>query len=463
MPQGAGGERAIRATTRARARTAVCLVLSAWLLAAIPAAQRRAPKVEPVSIGSSGLALRPEGLEELVAVDGDHWRARLGSSVLSLAIDFPKPGPTPLLDVEDALEVARKQTLDPVAEPAPVFRRDPGRIVAGPFGYAPYAALVRQALSPDAAGTSGVRWLLVGLLPEGAWWLTVDARPEPVGEAARTLTSFLENALLWSGEVRDPRWSDEEALERWREYAPPSALEDYEGPQRTKHYLILTDSASGALFGRKMEECYERIRTVFPFEEVPGRRLLPVFLFRDSEDYYEFYARIAGFTLEQAQRSTGHSWRDYYATFYSAPGDPIHVHEATHQLFAQRLHRTGGGSWFQEGMAEYLSSKPGDRSFVAAAVRRGRFTPLRDFVRIPDLMQSPQAAEDVGTLYAQAALLTEFLRESKWSKERFPAYVDLVGRTSKDDPEEIEAAIRAALGVELGELEERFVAYCKRR
>lgn len=45
MPQGAEREIALRATMRARARTAAWLVLGAWLLAALHAAQRRAAKV----------------------------------------------------------------------------------------------------------------------------------------------------------------------------------------------------------------------------------------------------------------------------------------------------------------------------------------------------------------------------------------------------------------------------------
>ena len=90
----------------------------------------------------------------------------------------------------------------------------------------------------------------------------------------------------------------------------------------------------------------------FDVEEVEGRKLMPVFLFRTPEQYYAYYSKRAGIPLDKARRSKGHAWLDYYATWYEAPNDPVHIHEATHQIFGNRLNLSGGGSWLQEGVAE---------------------------------------------------------------------------------------------------------------
>jgi len=236
---------------------------------------------------------------------------------------------------------------------------------------------------------------------------------------------------------------------------------------RTAHYIVLTNSSGGPTFGKKMEECFAAIRKVYPFDDVPGRRLLPVFLFRTKDEYNQFYAQIARITMEQADRSKGHSWRDYYATYYDAPGDPVHIHEATHQIFKSRLFLGGGGSWFQEGVAEYMSTKPGDRSAVAGQVKKQKHVPLTEFIAIESLLMSSDGDAPMGDQavagYEQAALLIEFLRESKWAKDKFPAFLQRVGRVPSQNRAEIEAAFEDIYGVGLAGLEERWVEYCKKR
>ena len=194
---------------------------------------------------------------------------------------------------------------------------------------------------------------------------------------------------------------------------------------------------------------------------------MPVFLFKTSDEYFEFYSKIAGITIEDAKRSKGHSWRDYYATWYDAPGDPVHIHEATHQIFSNRLGLGGGGSWFQEGVAEYMSTKPGDRSAAAGQVKRGKHVPLAQFITIPSLLMSADKDAPGGDKgqenYEEAAVLIEFLRESKWAKERFPAFLTRIGHIARDDPAEIESAIQDVYGVDLAGLEQRWTEYCKKR
>jgi hypothetical protein len=192
-----------------------------------------------------------------------------------------------------------------------------------------------------------------------------------------------------------------------------------------------------------------------------------VFLFRTEDEYNQFFSRIAGISMAEAERSKGHAAGDYYATYYDAPGDPVHVHEATHQIFSNRLGLGGGGSWFQEGVAEYMSSKPGDLSAVAGLVKKQKHVPLSEFIGIESLLMSSDEDAPMGdqaeASYEQAALLIEFLRESKWAKDKFPAFLQRVGRIPDKNKAEIEAALQSIYGVNVAGLEERWVEYCKKR
>ena len=86
---------------------------------------------------------------------------------------------------------------------------------------------------------------------------------------------------------------------------------------------------------------------------------------------------------------------------------------------------------------------------------------------VPSLLQSsdPDAPSgpEAGDHYAQAALLIEFLRESKWAKDKFPAFLHRVGRIPAKNRAEIEAALADIYGVDLAGLETRWVEYCKKR
>jgi hypothetical protein len=127
---------------------------------------------------------------------------------------------------------------------------------------------------------------------------------------------------------------------------------------------------------------------------------------------------------------------------------------------------SGGGSWFQEGVAEYMSSKPGDRSAAAGRVKRGEHVPLREFVAIPSLLHSSPSDDPngprAGDHYKQAAVLIEFLCEGKWAKDRFDPFLARMGR-APGSLGGIEAVCEEVYGVGLDELEQRFIEYCKKR
>jgi hypothetical protein len=267
--------------------------------------------------------------------------------------------------------------------------------------------------------------------------------------------------------VRDPKWTDDEARERWERDAPPETHKKFEKPIRTAHYIVLTSSSGGKSFAKAMEECYAAIRKTYPFDESSEQRLLPVFLFRTPDEYYAYYAKIGDISLEAARRSKGHAWRDYYATWYEAPNDPVHIHEATHQIFANRLHLKGGGSWFQEGVAEYMESSRNERNAIATQVKKGRHKALVEFVALESLLHSSKAddpqGDAAGDHYKQAALLVEFLREQKSLKDKFPDYLRIVGRVPRSDVAAIQRAVKAIYGVDLAGLETQWIEYCKKR
>jgi len=425
----------------------------------------RAPDENEVRLEELGLTLTLPPLEGLAGAGTNRWSGRLGASKIDIRLSTLDGARFPCAEPDQVLELGPSHWASPDQA-----RNEPGQrhALEGAFGYARYAVWERTVLrARDTDAAVGLRFLLGGLLASGGYWITVEASPVPAEAHEALLFEFLTQGIAYDGPVREHRWSDEEAEERWRRDAPPATHEKLAKPIRTAHYIVLTDSSGGKSFGAKMEECHAAIRKVFPFDDVEGRRLMPVFLFRTPEEYYQFYESVAGLSREEAERSKGHAWRDYYATWYDAPGDPVHIHEATHQIFANRLGLGGGGSWFQEGVAEYMSTRPGDRSAAAGLVKKQKHVPLERFVTIqsllyagdPDAPQGDEAEQN----YKLAALLIEFLREDKWARERFPAFLQRVGRLSRGDRIGIEAAVEDLYGVGLAGLEERWVAYCKKR
>src|SRR4030095_3717429 len=120
-----------------------------------------------------------------------------------------------------------------------------------------------------------------------------------------------------------------------------------------------------------------------------------------------------------------------------------------HQIFDNRLRLSGGGSWFQEGVAEYMATTANDRNDAARAVKNKKHTPLSEFIAIEDLIAANPSATDkkgedkAGNHAAQAALLIEFLRESPWGGKKFLQWVHAIGLTPDNDRAAIERATQA--------------------
>ncbi len=351
------------------------------------------------------------------------------------------------------------------------FRFTETWLAPGAYGYATYAAAGRGPYWEKGKEVGEV-WCLTGMLADAGYALRATFEPAPPKDLAKEVRRLFDEGISYEGEVRDANWTDEEAEERWRRDAPDDLVDELDLVMRTDHYLILSNKGKAKLFGKKMEEFYKEIRKTFPFDECEGQKLMPVFVFITPDQYYEYYMKIAGVTKEHASRSGGHAWRDYYAAPYGNPNSPVHIHEATHQVFANRLFLNGGGSWFQEGVAEYVESSENDRNVVANAVKKGRHTRLRQFVELQSLLYSSDAdrktgGSAAGDNYKQAALLIEFLRDSKWArkehKDVFPEFLQVMGTTPRGDVDAIEGVFKRLYGLDLDELDAIFMEYADDR
>ena len=97
---------------------------------------------------------------------------------------------------------------------------------------------------------------------------------------------------------------------------------------------------------------------------------------------------------------------------------------------------------------------------------KGRHTPLAEFVVVRSLIATDEDKSGSGgasDAYKQAAVLIEFLRESKWGKDKFLTFVHTVGLVPRGKLPAIEAAIRKVYDCDLATLEAKFVEYCKKR
>jgi len=342
--------------------------------------------------------------------------------------------------------------------------------LGGTYGYISYAAV---GVHTEREGTKPVstQVTLGGTARELAYALEIECEPALLEEDRQELWRFLEEGLVYAGDQIVPEWTDDEAEERWREIAPEEVLEKNKLlVVRTRYYIVLTSHKKGTAraFGEYMDECYEKIRMVFPFKDIPGERLLPVYLFRNRDHYIAFLVKRTGWSEEEARRSGGIASGDFYATTFQAKQDPVHIHEATHQIFRNRLRLGGGGSWYQEGMAEYICNEPNDFNNVRRIVKQGDGLSLKEMFSMKSLLFSSEAnrkkgGSAAGEAYLQAGLLMEFLRQSEDTMDKFPAFVHELGSVRRNDLPAIEAGIQRTLGYTLEQLEERFVEYCSKK
>ncbi|MBL8859606.1 MAG: hypothetical protein JNL28_13950 [Planctomycetes bacterium] len=431
-----------------------------------PAQKGRIEKVDEL-----GLTLTlPAGFGDLKPITQTEqvragWSGRIGASAFNIALFALPDAEFGFEEPEDVGEFIRDDFRKRVDAS---FAYEQTELLQGSFGYAPYAALgYGPTHASDGETVDGSYFVLGGLVEGKGYSLEVIAQPRLDEAGDKLVLEFLRKGVAYKGPVRNPQWTEAEVAARWAKDAPAKLQKKMEKPVRTKHYIFLSDTGAAKQMGDAMEKSYAAIQKMYPFPEVPGRRLMPVFLFTSQTSYYEFFAQAFNTTTDEAAATKGVAYGDFYATYYDAPQDPVHIHEMTHQIFANRLRLGGGGSWFQEGVAEYICTRDNERTDAANLVKKGRHVKLPELIAMPSLIAS--GADDVkegnkaGSLYTQAALLIEFVRESKWSKDKFLDWVHAIGNCPDNNHVAIERATKAVLGVSLSELEEKYVEYCKKR
>lgn len=394
------------------------------------------------------------------------WRARLGDKEVFIDVEAWRKyaGEEPSIitwRVHDHFSDAD--------DDGPVHSFDEHALRAGSYGFVPYVSVLKGSVAEGGTTREiGYVWYTGGIAEKTGWLLTLEIQPAP-DEAERALVDrFLTSGLRYQGPERNAQWDEAEVEARWR---ADSALDDEDQADlevlRTEHYLVMTNSSSGKKFAEQMELNYALIQQTYPFPEIPARKLMPVFLFKTAQQYHDFYVETFERTQEQARKSKGIASRDFYATYYEAPKDPVHLHESTHQIFRNRLELTGGGSWFQEGVAEYIETRPNERNVIARRVKDGKHTPLRGLMSLESLLRSSEddvSGDSAASLnYAAAALLVEFLRESDFGKEKFLEWMHATGNVPDNDLAGIEAVLLRVYGVTIDELDLKLQAYCKKR
>ncbi|HUR29058.1 MAG TPA: hypothetical protein VM509_12785 [Planctomycetota bacterium] len=394
-----------------------------------------------------------------------NWSGTCGKSPFTLGV---RKLPIDQYFIEEPLDVFELE-LEFRESGEPGFAYDEQKTLSGPFGIAPHAILAcHKVQAPGETRTSAIELFVFGLTDKDGYIVGMHFGQMPEAVELESARKFLASGIVWKGKARDPKWTKEEIEARWAKDAPDSLKGELDKVLRTDHYVILTNSSGGKKFAEKMEECYAKIKATYPFDEKPGERLMPVFLFRDAAEYFAFFAKQFKTTVEEARRSKGVAWRDFYATWYEAPNDPVHIHEGTHQIFSNRLRLWGGGSWFQEGVAEYMSTISNDRNIAARTVKKGTQVPLAEFMKVESLLfsskeQSKSGENEASSQYELAAFLIEFVRESKFSKDHFLEWVHAIGETERNDVPAIEAATKRILGVDLAGFGAQWLEYAKKR
>lgn len=452
----------------------------AHALLALPLAQ------DTATFDDLALSLDLGALEGLEASPGSHeqhrgtWTGQLGEWTVKIHLMAFSRERMGLDTPEDVLRFDElNRAIDDREAGRPPFFFDGQRGLEGAFGWVPYA-VVGYADRMEGTKATGTYVALCGITEQSGYQLRVDCSPA-LGERDRPkFEERLAAMIAYTGPAYDPAWTDDEIEQRWREDAPDSVLEDSKMTAvRTEYYVILTNVGKGTAkgFGKKIDECHEAIREIYPFEDVKGRRLLPIFYFVTPDQYYEWCVKNLKWDVEAARRSKGVATRDVYATYHQATNDPVHIHEATHQIFSQRLGLAGGGSWFQEGVAEYMSDTPVELGIFkniakdalenledGADLDDGRYIPLEKFVVLPSLLYSSEknrkaGGSAAGDAYDQAAALIEFVRHGKFCDGKFLPFIHAMGGVARGDKPEIDRAIRRVFGVGLAEFEREFLVY----
>jgi hypothetical protein len=356
----------------------------------------------------------------------------------------------------------------------------PQEYVPGPFGFVPYGSL-QPMRRYESTAVTGHKWVLGGILQDGGYALEVDLDAVPDESQRSVIESFLRSGVTYSGEVRDAQWTEEEIEARMAADLPSSLDEERNRWSRTEHYIFFGNASADGAFARKLEEYYEVIRETFPFPEVEGQRLLPIFLFRTRDQYIDFLVEKLGMDRTAAGRTGGIASGDWYATTYQHPNDSTHIHELTHQIFGNRLMLSGGGSWFQEGVAVFVETvhykqeangvknvgKRVGKDGAEDAAAAGQFIRFKKLFAQASMLFSNSGATETGDsaagqAYNLAGSVIYFVMNDKRTRDRAQEFVHKIGSVRRNDVPAIERVLGELFDTDVQGFEDMYVEFWKK-
>ena len=435
----------------------------------------------PTKIEALNLSVDFSAFEDLkgdAATSGQQfgaWTGKLNGAALEISLVGLKRGKGKFEGLSDSSDVAnifKFNRANRDRKKDKIFDFEVSEPLAGHFGELPYAWFCVNEVF-EGTKLDGHEVIIAGLVPTHGYWLEVVASEPLTDDALDGLRAWAAASIHYDGDVIDPNWTEEEVEERWKKSAPDAVFE--KGRRqivRTKYYIIFSDIGRGtaAAFGKKVDENYETIRDVFPFQDVEGQRLLPIFYFTQRAHYLDFWPKNGIGSRESADRSGGVASGDVYATYHQSVNASVHIHEQTHQIFRNRLRLGGGGSWFQEGVAEYMGSNVSDLGEIKRlSQKEGALDPFSKFMVVPSLLMSSatggrkEGGSNAGLAYNYAGAIIEFAKHSKFGEEKFLEWVHGIGKVGRGDLPAIQGVTARIYGVTLEELEAEFRKYWKKR
>ena len=444
--------------------------------------QKEAPKEAPAAEATRAfpkqhLTVHFEGVADLKLTQDKprgqtqaSWSGRIGKTQLHMRLMFLGSKSFRFTEPKDVLDIAEYNLVPQDAKDGDKLGQrsfESTEFKEGAYGYVP-VGWVGRTWNKDGTKQVGHRWYLCGLTQEVGYEFVVTADPALVDADRKAIETWLWSSVRYSGPQRTAEWTDEEIDERWKRDTPDKVFEKGTFVKhRTKYYVIMTNvgKSTTRAFGKKLDENYEKIRAVFPFDDMPAQRLLPIFYFVQREQYLDWCEKVLG---RRMSRSGGVAYGDVYSTYHQSINASVHIHEATHQIFRNRLFLPGGGSWFQEGVAEYMAALPGDLNVMKSLIARDAYKHFDSFFRSASLLEDSDpnrisGGSDAGDSYMQAAALIEFVRHSKFGNAKFLEFVHAVGSVPRNDMAAIEAALQRVYGVDIAGFEDEFKKYWKKR
>ncbi|MCP5021787.1 MAG: hypothetical protein GY930_08410 [bacterium] len=397
------------------------------------------------------------------------WSGKIGETELLVKMIFLPAKKFRFAEPRDVLEIMEFNLAPPPGSKNMDAKQTflETEVFEGPFGYVPVGWMGIHGIQKGTRITQH-ELHFCGLTQGIGYSIEVQTSKALNPTDRPAILKWLTSCVKYDGPTRDANWTDEEVNKRWERDAPEKVKEKSKlFVWRTKYYLIMTNVGKGTTkkFGAKLDENYDIIRSVYPFEDVPAQRLLPIFYFLTPDQYHNWCQITIGRPMSS---SAGVAFGDVYSTYHQSSGAPVHIHEATHQIFKNRLFLDGGGSWFQEGVAEYMSEKPGDLNSIKSLVKKDRHKPFKKFFSVSSLLgdadtNNVKGGSDAGNSYTQAAAIIEFARHSDFGSEKFLEFVHVIGSVPRNDMAAINKALLKVYDVDVEGFEEEFKKYWLKR